>query len=152
MSLTPGEFAPEFILPDADGNLVSLSQFRGKRVILFFYPRDNTPGCTTEACGFRDLYREYQARDLVILGVSADDAQSHAQFARKYQLPFPLLSDTDGKVATTYGSYGLKKFMGREFMGVYRNTFIINPKGYIEQIHRQVKPSHHAAKILKELS
>jgi peroxiredoxin Q/BCP len=152
MSLTPGELAPEFILPDADGHLVSLSHFRGKRVILFFYPRDNTPGCTTEAIGFRDLYREYQDRDLVILGVSADDAQSHAKFAAKYQLPFRLLCDTDGKVATTYGSYGLKKFMGREFMGVYRHTFIINPEGYIEQIHRQVKPSHHAAKILKELS
>lgn len=151
MNLTPGDLAPEFVLPDANGNLVSLSDFRRKRVILFFYPRDNTPGCTTEACGFRDLYPEYQAQDLVILGVSTDDAKSHTKFATKYQLPFYLLSDLDGQVATTYGSYGLKKFMGREFMGVYRHTFIINPEGYIEQIYRKVNPSHHAAEILKEL-
>jgi peroxiredoxin Q/BCP len=121
-------------------------------VIVYFYPRDNTPGCTTEACGFRDLYPEYQAQDLVILGISADDARAHTKFATKYQLPFRLLCDEGGKVATTYGSYGLKKFMGREFMGVYRHTFIINPEGYIEQIYRRVKPSTHAAEILKELS
>lgn len=152
MSLSPGDLAPPFTLPDADGNLVSLSDFLGKRVIVYFYPRDNTPGCTTEACGFRDLYSKYQSQDLVILGISADDAKAHIKFASKYQLPFRLLCDEDGKVATTYGSYGLKKFMGREFMGVYRHTFIINPKGYIEQIYRHVKPSTHAAEILKELS
>lgn len=152
MSLIPGDLAPEFTLPEADGNFVSLSDFRGKRVILYFYPRDNTPGCTKEACGFRDLYPEYQAREIVILGVSADDATVHQKFASKYQLPFRLLSDEGGKVATIYGSYGLKKFMGREFMGVYRHTFIINPEGYIEQIYRKVKPSTHAAEILKELS
>lgn len=152
MSLSPGDLAPPFTLPDADGNLVSLSDFLGKRVIVYFYPRDNTPGCTTEACGFRDLYPEYQAQNLVILGISTDDAKAHTKFATKYQLPFRLLSDEGGKVATTYGSYGLKKFMGREFMGVYRHTFIINPEGHIEQIYRRVKPSTHAAEILKELS
>ncbi len=152
MSLSPGDLAPQFTLPDADGNLVSLSDFLAQRVIVYFYPRDNTPGCTTEACGFRDLYAKYQAQNLVILGISTDDGTTHTKFATQYQLPFPLLSDEEGKVATAYGSYGLKKFMGREFIGVYRNSFIIDPEGYIQQIYRRVKPSTHAAEILKELS
>ncbi|MGB3534905.1 MAG: thioredoxin-dependent thiol peroxidase [Microcoleaceae cyanobacterium] len=152
MSLAPGDLAPQFVLPDADGNWVRLSDFHRKRVIIFFYPRDHTPSCTTEACGFRDLYPKYRALDLIILGISADDAESHTQFATQYQLPFRLLCDENGKVARAYGSYGSKKFMGREFMGIYHHTFIINPAGYIEQIYLQVKPSTHAAEILKELS
>ncbi|NET37902.1 MAG: peroxiredoxin, partial [Cyanothece sp. SIO1E1] len=110
MTLNPGDAAPDFTLPDAHGSLIGLTDFRGQRVVLYFYPRDNTPGCTKEACGFRDAYSTYEAKDVVVLGISTDDAKSHAKFSSKHQLPFPLLCDEGGKVATAYGSYGLKKF------------------------------------------
>lgn len=152
MTLSPGDPAPEFSLPDGEGNSVSLSDFRGKRVVLYFYPRDNTPGCTKEACGFRDAYPDYQSNDVVVLGISTDDAKAHTKFTTKYNLPFPLLSDADGQVATTYDSYGLKKFMGKEYMGISRNTFIIGPDGKIEKIYRKVKPEAHAAEILADLA
>ncbi|ERT04644.1 ahpC/TSA family protein [Lyngbya aestuarii BL J] len=112
-------------------------------------PRDHTPGCTKEACGFRDLYAEYRSQNIAVLGVSTDDAKSHAKFVSKHQLPFPLLSDEGGKVASLYGSYGLKKFMGREFMGVYRHTFVIDADGQLVKIYRKVKPADHAAEVLK---
>lgn len=150
MSLNIGDLAPDFTLPDAQGNLVQLASLRGRRLVLYFYPRDNTPGCTKQACGFRDAYPDYQARDMAILGISTDDAKSHQKFIAKYQLPFPLLCDGDGKVATAYGSYGLKKFMGKEFMGVYRSTFVLGPDGRIEKIYRKVKPESHAAELLAE--
>ncbi len=149
MTLNPGDLAPEFTLPDPQGNSVSLSDFRGQPVVLYFYPRDNTPGCTKEACGFRDLYTEYLSKNIAILGVSTDDAKSHTKFTTKYQLPFSLLSDEGGTVASLYGSYGLKKFMGREFMGVYRHTFVIDREGKIVKIYRQVKPADHAVEVLK---
>jgi peroxiredoxin Q/BCP len=152
MTLSPGDPAPEFSLPDGEGNTVSLSDFRGKRVVLYFYPRDNTPGCTKEACGFRDAYPDYQSNDLVVLGISTDDAKAHTKFTTKYNLPFPLLSDADGQVATAYDSYGLKKFMGKEYMGISRNTFIIGPDGKIEKIYRKVKPEAHATEILADLA
>ena len=152
MTLQLGDPAPDFSLPDADGNLVSLEDFRGKRVVLYFYPRDNTPGCTKEACGFRDAYADYQANDTVVLGVSTDNAKSHTKFIQKHSLPFPLLCDEEAKVATAYESYGLKKFMGKEFMGVYRSTFLIGPDGRIEKIYRKVKPDPHAAQVLNDLS
>lgn len=152
MTLNPGDLAPEFTLPDPQGNSVSLSDFRGQPVVLYFYPRDNTPGCTKEACGFRDLYTEYLSKNVAILGVSTDDAKSHTKFTAKYQLPFPLLSDEGGTVASLYGSYGLKKFMGREFMGVYRHTFVIDGEGKIVKIYRQVKPADHAVEVLKLLT
>jgi thioredoxin-dependent peroxiredoxin len=152
MTLSPGDPAPEFSLPDGEGNTVSLSDFRGKRVVLYFYPRDNTPGCTKEACGFRDAYPDYQSNDVVVLGISTDDAKSHTKFTTKYGLPFPLLSDADGQVAATYDSYGLKKFMGKEYMGISRNTFIIGPDGKIEKIYRKVKPEAHATEILADLA
>lgn len=152
MALKPGDLAPDFSLPDADGNLVKLSDFRGKRVVLYFYPRDNTPGCTKEACGFRDTYAEYQAQDAVVLGISTDDAKSHTKFVQKFSLPFPLLSDVDGQVATAYDSYGLKKFMGKEYMGVSRKTFVISPDGKIEKVYLKVKPDQHAAEILSDLA
>jgi thioredoxin-dependent peroxiredoxin len=152
MTLSPGDPAPEFSLPDGEGNTVSLSDFRGKRVVLYFYPRDNTPGCTKEACGFRDAYPDYQSNDVVVLGISTDDAKSHTKFTTKYSLPFPLLSDADGQVAATYDSYGLKKFMGKEYMGISRNTFIIGPDGKIEKIYRKVKPEAHATEILADLA
>ncbi|MBD1995466.1 thioredoxin-dependent thiol peroxidase [Leptolyngbya sp. FACHB-541] len=152
MTLSPGDPAPEFSLPDGEGNSVSLSDFRGKRVVLYFYPRDNTPGCTKEACAFRDAYPDYQSNDVVVLGISTDDAKAHTKFTTKYNLPFPLLSDASGQVATTYDSYGLKKFMGKEYMGISRNTFIIGPDGKIEKIYRKVKPEAHAAEILADLA
>ena len=148
--LNPGDRAPDFTLPDADGNLITLSQFRGQKVVLYFYPRDNTPGCTKEACGFRDLYNQYQENNIIVLGVSADDPASHTKFMKKYQLPFPLLVDEGGKVASLYGSYGLKKFMGKEFMGVFRHTFIIDEEGRIEKIYRKVKPELHATEVLQQ--
>jgi peroxiredoxin Q/BCP len=151
MSLQIGDLAPDFSLPDTQGNLVRLSDLRGRRVVLYFYPRDNTPGCTKEACGFRDAYSDYQAQDVVVLGISTDDAKSHAKFTTKYELPFPLLCDADAVVAQAYGSYGLKKFMGKEFMGVYRHTFVIDPNGTIERIYRKVKPESHATEILADL-
>lgn len=151
MPLNPGDPAPDFSLPDAEGRMVNLADLRGKRVVLYFYPRDNTPGCTKEACGFREAYPDYQSADVVVLGVSADDAKSHTKFIQKHQLPFPLLIDEGGAVATAYESYGLKKFMGREFMGIYRQTFVIGPDGQIERIYRKVKPDAHAAQILADL-
>jgi peroxiredoxin Q/BCP len=152
MALTPGDLAPDFSLPDGEGNIVKLSELRGKRVVLYFYPRDNTPGCTKEACSFRDSYPNYQSQDIVVLGVSTDDAKSHSKFITKFNLPFPLLSDVDGQVATAYESYGLKKFMGKEYMGISRNTFIIGPDGKIEKIYLKVKPEDHAAQILADLA
>lgn len=151
MTLKLGDSAPNFSLPDAAGNLVTLSDFRGKWVVLYFYPRDNTPGCTKEACGFRDAYADYQSKDTIVLGISTDDAKSHTKFTTKFNLPFPLLSDADGAVATAYGSYGLKKFMGKEYMGVSRNTFVIDPDGKIAKIYLKVKPENHAAELLADL-
>ncbi|MEB3124487.1 MAG: thioredoxin-dependent thiol peroxidase [Synechococcales bacterium] len=151
MPLQVGEPAPDFNLTDAHGNLVSLSDFRGKRVILYFYPRDNTPGCTTEACNFRDAYDKFQTQGMVVLGVSTDNQTSHAKFITKYDLPFPLLSDPDGTLSQHYGSYGLKKMMGKEYNGIYRNTFVIDTNGIIEKIYLNVKPSVHIAQILKDL-
>ncbi len=152
MGLKPGDVAPDFSLPDANGTLVKLADFRGQRVILYFYPRDNTPGCTKEACGFRDAFEQYQAQDMMVIGVSTDDAKSHSKFIQKFNLPFLLLSDADGQVAALYESYGLKKFMGKEYMGISRNTFVINPAGKIEKIYLKVKPEPHAAAILSDLS
>jgi len=151
MNLEIGSLAPEFSLPDAQGNLIRLADFLGQRVVLYFYPRDNTPGCTKEACGFRDVYSEYQTAQVAVLGISTDDAKAHQKFITKYQLPFPLLCDTDAQVATAYGSYGLKKFMGKEFMGVHRQTFLIGADGRIEKIYRKVKPESHPGEILADL-
>jgi peroxiredoxin Q/BCP len=152
MALKPGDPAPDFSLPDASGTLIRLADLRGKRVVLYFYPRDNTPGCTKEACGFRDIYSQYQAKDIVVLGVSTDDAKSHTKFTEKFNLPFPLLSDADAQIATAYDSYGLKKFMGKEYMGVSRNTFVVGPDGKIEKIYLKVKPEQHAATLLGDLA
>lgn len=152
MALAVGENAPEFDLPDGEGNSVRLAALRGQWVVLYFYPRDNTPGCTKEACGFRDAYPQYQAQSVVVLGVSADDEKSHRKFATKYALPFPLLVDAGGQVAAAYGSYGLKKFMGKEFMGVFRHSFIVDPAGIIQRIYRKVKPETHPAEVLADLA
>ena len=151
MTLQVGDPAPDFSLADADGNTVSLAELKGKRVVLYFYPRDNTPGCTKEACAFRDNYEAYQAKDVVVLGVSADDAKSHQKFIKKHDLPFPLLVDEGAEVASAYGSYGLKKFMGKEYMGISRSTFVIAPDGTLEKIYRKVKAEKHPAELLAEL-
>lgn len=152
MTLNVGDPAPDFSLPDAEGNQVTLKDLRGKRVVLYFYPRDNTPGCTKEACGFRDAYSDYASQSVVVLGVSTDDAKAHNKFIQKYNLPFPLLIDAGGAVASAYGSYGLKKFMGKEYMGITRSTFIIGPDGTLEKIYRKVKPAEHAAQVLADLA
>lgn len=152
MPLAVGDAAPDFDLPDAAGNRIKLGDLRGRWVVLYFYPRDNTPGCTKEACGFRDTYPQYQSQDVVVLGVSADDAKAHTKFMTKYDLPFPLLVDEGGVVASAYGSYGPKKFMGKEYTGVFRHSFIIGPEGTIAKIYRKVKPELHADEILADLS
>jgi peroxiredoxin Q/BCP len=152
MTLNPGDIAPDFSLMDGEGNVVRLSDLRGQRVVVYFYPRDNTPGCTKEACGFRDAYPDYQANQTIVLGISTDDAKSHTKFAAKFNLPFPLLCDIDAQVATAYDSYGLKKFMGKEYTGVSRSTFIIGADGRIERIYRKIKPEIHAAQILADLA
>lgn len=152
MTLSVGDPAPDFTLPDGKGNLVRLADLRGKRVVLYFYPRDNTPGCTKEACGFRDNYSAFEEQGIVILGVSTDNAKSHEKFATKFQLPFPLLTDEEGQVATTYDSYGLKKFMGKEYMGISRTTIVIGPDGRIEKMYKKVKPEFHAEEVLTDLT
>ncbi|MBD2176233.1 thioredoxin-dependent thiol peroxidase [Pseudanabaena sp. FACHB-1998] len=151
MALNVGDRAPDFSLSDTNGNTVSLSSLKGKRIILYFYPRDNTPGCTKEACGFRDNYAQFQEKNTLIFGVSTDDAKAHQKFTTKYNLPFPLLCDVDGQVATAYESYGKKKFMGKEYVGVFRNTFVIDANGNIEKIYLGVKAELHPAQVLADI-
>jgi len=126
-----------------------LSDFRGRKVVLYFYPKDDTPGCTTEACSFRDNYSAYENTDLVILGVSPDSPQSHAKFKQKYSLPFPLLADEGHKICDEYGVWGPKKFAGREYEGVLRTTFLIDQNGRIAKVFENVKPSEHSAEVLE---
>ena len=148
MTLNVGDRAPEFSLPDTYGNVLTLSSLKGKRVVLYFYPRDNTPGCTKEACGFRDNYAQFQAKNTLILGVSTDTAKSHLKFVEKFELPFPLLCDVDAQVATAYESYGKKKMMGKEYLGIFPNTFVIDAEGKIEKIYLAVKAELHPAQVL----
>jgi peroxiredoxin Q/BCP len=153
MSLAIGDPAPDFTLPDQDGQPVSLSSLRGQRVVLYFYPKDDTPGCTKEACNFRDRWADLEAAGIRVLGISKDGASSHAKFITKYTLPFTLLSDAEPcPVAEAYGSYGLKKFMGRESMGMMRHTFVIDAEGKLERIYRQVKAETMADLILSDLA
>ncbi|AXY67305.1 thioredoxin-dependent thiol peroxidase [Thermosynechococcus sichuanensis E542] len=151
MSLIVGAIAPPFELSDATGQPVRLSDFQGQWVILYFYPRDNTPGCTKEACAYRDVSATLGDRNVVILGISPDSVASHAKFQQKLDLPFRLLADVDTSVAQAYGSYGPKKFMGKEYLGVYRDTFLIDPTGKIAAIYRRVKPDAHVAQVLADL-
>ena len=152
MVLQIGDKAPQFTLKDAYGKGISLSDFKGKRVIIYFYPKDNTPGCTKEACNFKDNWDILQKNNIVVLGISKDDASSHQKFIDKFNLPFILLTDSlPCKVASDYESYGLKKFMGKEYMGMFRNTFVVNPNGNIEKIYSKVKAAIMADHIITDL-
>ena len=143
--------AYNFKLPDQDGNTRSLTEFSGKWIVLYFYPKDNTPGCTKEACGFRDSYHEMQNMGVQILGISKDSVASHKKFAEKYNLNFPILSDETKEVIKKYGAWGKKKFMGREFEGTLRYTFLINPQGEKIKEYKKVNPLVHASEIISDL-
>ena len=151
-SLTVGMLAPDFSLPSTSGRKISLSEFRGKRVILYFYPKDDTPGCTMEACAFRDHLPRIQTKDAVVLGVSLDDELSHQRFAQKYNLPFPLLSDVDAAVSRQYGTYKEKNLYGRSYWGIERTTFVIDREGRVENVFRRVKVEGHAEEVMATLA
>ena len=152
MALQIGDTAPDFTLPDQDGQPVALKDLRGQRVVIYFYPKDDTPGCTKEACNFRDQWDSFKGHGIKVLGISKDNAKSHAKFIDKYTLPFTLLSDSEPcPVAESYESYGLKKFMGREYMGMMRHTFVIDAEGKLEKIYKKVKAATMADDILKDL-
>jgi peroxiredoxin Q/BCP len=146
-----GKRAPEFELTTEAGERVKLSDFRGRPVVLYFYPKDDTPGCTREACGFRDVYSEFEERGAVVLGVSPDDEASHVRFKEKYSLPFTLLADPDHEVAERYGAWGEKNFGGRKYMGIKRSTFVIDADGKVVKAMYNVKPDGHPEKVLAAL-
>jgi thioredoxin-dependent peroxiredoxin len=151
MPISAGGYAPNFTLMDESETLRSLSDYRGRPVVLYFYPKDDTPGCTKEACNFRDDYSQYDKAGVEILGVSPDSARSHTRFKEKFDLPFTLLADTERAVSQAYGVWGLKKKMGREYEGIYRTTFLIGPDGRILKVFENVRPADHSAEILAEL-
>jgi thioredoxin-dependent peroxiredoxin len=152
MGIEVGKAAPAFALNDTQGNEISLAAFEGKDVILYFYPKDDTPGCTKEACGFRDLWSSIRARNAVVLGVSPDDAASHGRFVSKYSLPFPLLSDPDRQVMQTYGAWGEKTMYGKKTVGVIRSTVWIGPDGKVRKHWARVqKAETHPQKVLEAL-
>lgn len=150
--LKEGDKAPDFTLCDQNGNNISLADFSGKTVILYFYPKDNTPGCTRQACAFGDAYEEFRKKDIAVIGISKDSTESHRKFAEKYNLPFILLADPELQVIKKYEVWQEKKLYGKVSMGVVRTTFIINPDGSIAEIMRKVKPDTNAAEILKKLN
>ena len=150
--LETGMKAPEFMLPDKDGNVVSLSEFAGKKIVLYFYPKDNTPGCTRQACAFAKAYEAFKRDDIAVIGISRDSAASHQKFAEKYELPFVLLSDPELKAIEPYGVWQEKKLYGKVSMGVVRTTFIIDENGNVEKVMPKVKPDTNAAEILEYLA
>lgn len=149
--VSEGDPAPDFALPDEEGNVVRLSDFRGRTVVLFMYPKDSTPGCTMEACAFRDQYDRIQETGAVVLGLSPDSALSHARFKAKHKLPFPLLVDEGGKTAAAYGAWKEKSLFGRKFWGIERSTFIIDGEGILRKVFRKVKVLGHVDQVLKAL-
>ena len=152
MPITEGKAAPAFTLADAQGAKVSLKDFSGKHVVVYFYPKDDTPGCTKEACGFRDSWKEIQELGAVVLGVSPDDGESHRKFAAKYELPFPLLSDPDRKMMTAYGAYGEKTLYGKQTVGVIRSTVWVGPDGQVRKHWARVSDAEaHPDKVLEAL-
>lgn len=152
MTLIEGQKAPDFELPDQDGNMHTLSAERGKWVLIYFYPKDDTPGCTKEACTIRDNFPDFKKLDTVVFGVSADSTKSHKKFADKYELPFTLLSDENKTTVNAYGVWGKKKFMGREYDGIFRMSFLVNPDGTIARIYEKVKPAEHAEEVVTYLN
>jgi peroxiredoxin Q/BCP len=152
MPLPAGVPAPDFELSDDTNSPRKLSDLRGKKVLLYFYPKDDTPGCTREACSFRDDYSSYEKAGVVILGVSPDDVRSHVKFKKKFQLPFPLLADEGHKVSELYQVWGPKKFMGREYQGVLRTTFLIDENGKIVKVFENVRPAEHSTEVLSAVS
>lgn len=146
--LTIGDKAPAINALNQNGEKITLTQFIGKKVVLYFYPKDNTPGCTVQACNFKDNYAALLKKGYIVIGVSTDSEASHKKFIEKYSLPFPLIADTDKKVALDYGVWGLKKFMGKEYDGMHRTTFVIDEKGNIENIINKVETKNHANQII----
>jgi thioredoxin-dependent peroxiredoxin len=144
-----GTTAPAFKTTDANGEPISLKDLKGQKVVLYFYPKDDTPGCTKEACSFRDAWAKFKKRGITVLGVSPDSEASHKKFETKYKLPFTLLADKDHAIADAYGVWGEKKFMGRTYMGVLRTTFLIDEKGKIKKVFEKVKPEDHASEVLE---
>lgn len=151
MYLSEQSVAPDFELADETGKLHKLSDYRGKPVLLYFYPKDDTPGCTTEACSFRDAYADYTKAGVTIFGVSGDSVKSHMKFKEKYHLPFNLLSDEEHKVLEAYGVWGQKKMMGREYMGIFRTSYLIGADGKIKKVFEDVKPEGHSQEVLAAL-
>ena len=147
--LKEGIVAPNFTAYNANGETVRLKDLRGRKVVIYFYPKDDTPGCTKEACSFRDAFADFRKRGIEVLGVSVDSEASHKKFTAKYKLPFTLLADPDHSIADAYGVYGEKKFMGRTYMGVKRITFLIDEKGKIKKVFEKVKPEEHAREVLQ---
>ena len=151
-SIQVGSLAPDIILPDQDGKTTKLSALRGKWVLVFFYPRDDTPGCTIEACGLRDSAAPYAKLGIDVLGISADSVKSHKKFANKFKLPFTLLADEDKSAIKAYGTWGKKKYMGREFDGILRQSFLVDPKGKIAKVYAKVKPEGHAEEVMADVA
>ena len=150
-SLQAGDTAPDFKAKNQNGELISLASYKGKKVILYFYPKDNTPGCNNEACDFRDNYQALQSKGFEVIGVSPDDEKKHQKFIEKFNLPFHLIADTDKAVHQKYGTWGLKKFMGREYDGTHRTTFVINENGVIELVIKKVETKNASQQLLKEM-
>lgn len=151
LPIREGDMAPDFTAMASGGEKISLSDFRGRPVILYFYPKDDTPGCTREACGFRDAFAEFERKGAVVLGVSADSVKSHEKFRDKFKLPFRLIADEDKAIAQAYGVWGEKRFMGRKYMGIHRVTVLIGADGRIRRIWPKVKPETHAEEVLAAL-
>ena len=152
LKLKEGDVAPDFTVLTSGGQTVSLADFQGRPVILYFYPRDDTPGCTKEACAFRDAFADFTAKGAVVLGVSADSVKSHDKFIKKFKLPFTLLADEDKRIVDAYGVWGEKTFMGRRYQGIHRVTFLIGGDGRIQRIWPKLKPEEHAAEVLAALA
>ena len=151
LKLKEGDKAPEFTVSTSGGGRISLADYKGKNVILYFYPKDDTPGCTKEACAFRDYFADFKKKGAVVFGVSTDPVKSHDKFVEKFKLPFTLLADEDKKIVDSYGVWGEKSFMGRKYLGTHRVTFLVGPDGKIKKVWPKVKPEEHAGEVLAAL-